>query len=398
VLSVVAGPDAGRVVEWTTKGLVIGRGDKADLTLADPSVSRIHCALEAKNGRITLSDRGSSSGTFVNGSQVTEVELKSGTNIQIGDSVIRIEIRNPDASTMVAPVAGPVSKLSELIGKSFGPFQLEAVIGTGKTGLVFRATDADKSRTVAVKVLSPQFSTTEEQKQRFIRAMKTTLQIRSKNIVEVLDAGKSGAYCWAAMEYVDGESLATLIQRTGIQGMMDWKKVWKVAVDVTQALHAGFVAQVLHRNVTPSNILLRSNDQTCLLSDYFLAKALEGAQAFDVTQPGHVVGDLAPERTIANGYVGTESDVFGLGATCYALLTGKPPATGNTMVEVLKSVREVVPVHPKSIQLSIDELFEGVVMKMIAKKPTDRFSTPATLLKELVRVGKLRGLNVDSIL
>ena len=86
---------------------------------------------------------------------------------------------------------------------------------------------------------------------------------------------------------------------------------------------------MVHRNVTPTNILRRTSDEVCLLGDFMLAKAIEGKLAQQVTQPGQIVGDvpyLAPERTLPDGEVDTRSDIYGLGATCYALLTGKAPA------------------------------------------------------------------------
>ena len=222
------------------------------------------------------------------------------------------------------------------------------------------------------------------------------LPIRSPRILRLYNAGKNGPYCWAAMEYVEGDNLADLIQRIGIDGMLDWKEVWRVAIDVAQALNTGFEHKIVHRNVTPKNILRRDSDKTCLLGDFMLAKALEGTLAQDVTQPGQILGELsylAPERTRGDAELDTRSDMYGLGATCYALLTGRPPFGGTSMVEIIKNVREQKPEPPKTYQLSVNELFQDLIMALIEKDPADRIETPAKLIKELLRIGKFNNLD-----
>jgi serine/threonine protein kinase len=134
----------------------------------------------------------------------------------------------------------------------------------------------------------------------------------------------------------------------------------------------------------------------CLLGDFMLAKALEGTLAQQVTQPGEILGELAylaPERTQADAEIDTRSDIYGLGATCYALLTGRPPAAGTSMTDIIQNIRDVDPEPPKKFQLSVDDLFQAVVMKMLAKDPGQRFETPAHLVKELLRVGKFKNLD-----
>jgi serine/threonine-protein kinase len=128
-----------------------------------------------------------------------------------------------------------------------------------------------------------------------------------------------------------------------------------------------------------------------------LAKALEGMFAQQVTRPGHFVGPLAymaPERTREDAAVDTRSDIYGLGATVYALLTGRPPFEVPSMVEMIQLIRSAEPIKPKKYQLSIPDLFEGTVLRMLAKRPEDRFQTPTELLKDLERVAKFNGITL----
>lgn len=399
-LIVIAGPDAGRSFELDPgQSLVVGRGEKSQARLGDPSVSRVHFEIGHHGDEITIADRGSSSGTYVNGKQFEKSAVEIGDVIQAGDTRMRLEQQALTERTM-APAMRPDTEeakpLPQLVGTELGPYKLKEIIGRGTSGLLFKAHDAEKDRIAAVKVLTPQFTANDEQRQRFVRAMKTMLPIKDDRIINLYNAGKNGPYCWAAMEYIDGENLSQLIERTGIEGMLDWKKVWLAAVDVARALHKGFQHKIIHRNVTPTNILRRRSDDACLLGDFMLAKALEGTLAQQVTQPGQILGDipyLAPERTRADAEVDTRSDLYGLGATCYALLTGRPPVSGDSLTELIQNVRDETPESPKKYQLAVNDLFQDIVMRLIAKEPADRFQTPADLIKELIRIGKYQGLD-----
>ncbi|MEM9942293.1 MAG: FHA domain-containing serine/threonine-protein kinase [Planctomycetota bacterium] len=399
-LTVIAGPDAGRSFDLEPEAsLVVGRGEKSQARLADPSVSRVHFEIGNHDGNVFVEDKGSSSGLFFDGQKISRSQIQVGGVIQAGDTRIRIEMAESTTATIAPGELAPVldaKPLPELVGTELGPYQIQSVIGKANSGMVFKGYDPAKDRTAAVKVLSPQFTNSDEQRQRFVRAMKTMLPVKSDRIVRLYNAGKNGPYCWAAMQYVEGESLSQVIDKIGIDGMLDWKKVWRVAVDVGRALLAGYENKIVHRNVTPTNILQRQSDEVCLLGDFMLAKALEGTLAQQVTQPGQILGEiayLAPERTQGDAEIDTRSDIYGLGATCYALLTGRPPISGSNMIETLKNVREEVPKKPKEYQLAVNELFQDQVMKMIEKDPSNRYQEPSSLISELVRIGKYNNLD-----
>ena len=400
-LNVVSGPAKGRFFDLDdSQTLVIGRGEQSDTRINDPSVSRGHCEVSVRDNRITIVDKESSSGTFVSGVSVQESQVDLGCLVRVGDTEFCVADANDEAVTtvvqQVAEVPVTSQSLPQLVGSQLGPYVLEEIVGSGNSGMVFRATDAEKSRVAAIKVLSPAYTSNDEQRQRFVRAMKTMLPVRSERIIRLYNAGKTGSYCWAAMEFIDGENLAEEIERIGIEGMLDWKKVWRVAVDIGQALNDAYQNKIIHRNVTPMNIIRRKSDEACLLGDLMLAKALEGTLAQQVTQPGQILGDipyLAPERTRSDAMVDTRSDMYGLGATCYALLTGKPPISGDVLTELVNNVRNEVPPPPKSIQLAVDDLFQDLVLKLLAKEPSQRYATPADLLKELLKIGKFNNLD-----
>ena len=398
-LKVISGPDAGRAFDiGPGETLIVGRGEKSDTRINDPSVSRVHFELVANENSFQVNDLGSSTGTFVNDRQIDSETIELGETIRIGDS--EMQVLTSDSDKTMPPTyiekATQIKPLSELVGTELGPYQLNEIIARGNSGMLFKATDTEKKRTAAVKVLSPQFTSTEEQRQRFVRAMKTMLPVKDDRIIKLYGAGKNGPYCWSAMEYVDGNDLATEIADIGINGMLEWKPVWSVAVDIARALQAGFEHKIVHRNVTPKNIVRRKSDKVCLLGDFMLAKAMEGTLAQQLTSPGQILGDipyLAPEHTKADASVDTRSDLYGLGATCYALLTGRAPVEGDTITEMISNSRNVMPEPPKKFQLSVNDLFQDVVMKLLAKNPDHRFATPSDLLQDLLKIGKFNNLD-----
>ncbi len=406
-LVVIDGPDSGRSFSLESgQTLRIGRGQASDTKINDARLSRVHCRIEVDQDGPQLFDDGSTGGTFIGGERITSWRLKPGDVIQIGDSKLRYMIEASDDETTLArglqnpppAKAGATPQLKDLVGQQFADYRLDEIITMGHSGMVYRGTDTKHNRPVAVKVLTPDLARSEEQKERFVRAMKSTLPIKHPNIVRLYNAGKKGPFCWAAMEYIEGESLISVIDRIGIEGMLDWREVWRVAMHIGAALAEAQNQQIIHRNVTPTNIMRRSADKVCVLGDLMLAKGLQGALAQQVTQPGQLIGDLpymSPERTQSDADVDGRSDLYGLGATLYALLTGRPPVEGEVLPVLVKNVREQVPESPKKYQLAINDLFADLVMRLLEKRPEDRYQTPGALIKDLDRIGTYNGLSAD---
>jgi serine/threonine protein kinase len=398
-IMVFSGPDKGQTFSLPS-GITfqIGRSQSTPTRLSDQTVSRVHCQIEFDGKRAVLMNV-SSKGTTVNGKEVTEHELRHGDLIRVGTTELRYQVTAiEEASTVLQPPSRPApAQLSELPGQVLSHYAIESIIAKGQSGAIFKATDTRDGQVVAIKVLQPEFSHNEAEMQRFIRAMKTVLGLEHPNLVKLLGAGKTGPFCWVAMEYVEGESLNKVIQRIGVAGMLDWKYGYRVAVQVARALEYAHGQSIIHRNVTPTNILLRTADKTALLGDLMLAKALEGSLAQQVTRPGELVGDvgyMAPERTRGTADIDGRADLYGLGATVYALIAGRPPFTGGALAELIIKIRSAEAEKPKKYQMSIPDLFQGTVMKLLSKRPEDRFQTATELITELERVGKFSGASV----
>ena len=126
---------------------------------------------------------------------------------------------------------------------------------------------------------------------------------------------------------------------------------------------------------------------------------MSGSLAKQITEPGQLLGELPylpPERTVDDAVVDSRSDIYGLGATCYALLTGSAPAKGQGLAQLLKSVREEIPQPPSKVALNIDSDFEMIVMKMIAKDPENRYANPSELIQALDLTSKKHNIEADA--
>jgi len=386
------------------RSLVLGRGSASDTKIADPKLSRIHCKLTLDRGRLFLADAGSAGGTFVHGKRVEKSQLISGDEVVLGDT--KISIANStglDEKTVVGVNRKTgdrktMAQLESLVGQTINRFLIERLESKGKNGVIFKGLDQADGKAVAIKVLNPQNAVDDRQQERFIRAMRTMLPIKHPHIVRLYRAGRQSGLCWAAMEWIDGVSLREIIDLIGVNGTLDWRDLWRIAVHVGRALAEAEKMKLVHRNVTPTNILRRNVDKSYLLTDLVFAKALDETDAASITRPGDMLGELqylAPERITNPGLADYRSDQYSLGVTLYVLAMGHTPYSAVDISSLLQQILTTNPKAPSTAALGFDDRFSDLVMRLISKDPADRYSSSVELLKDLSRVGKLGGLEAD---
>ena len=402
-LIVKSGPDQGLIVSLESgQTVLIGRGQEANPRLNDPSVSRKHLQVEVRNSAVKITDLGSSSGTYLNGERIQTGELKPGDKLQVGDTQFQLQHSADSATTVFRDPhkvkKAPGEEWAELVGKTIHTYEIQSQKAKGMAGVIFQAWDQKKNRKVALKVLPAETTQNEEEMQRFTRAMKTMFPVRHPNIIRIYNAGMWEGHPWVALEYFESEPLTKVIERIGTAGMLDWRTGFSVALQISRALEAAAEHHIIHRNISPENILYNRECNLAKLGDLMLAKALEGSQAQQITKAGELVGDvsyMSPERLLGQEQlIDCRSDIYSLGATVYALLTGRPPFEARSLPELVMKVRSDEAEKPKKYQLSIADLFEGVVLRMLSKRPEDRYQTPTALVHDLERVGKFQGLQI----
>lgn len=249
-------------------------------------------------------------------------------------------------------------------------YRLVEPIGRGTSATVWRGVDEHLKLDVAVKILHPQYSKDESRLRRFEREARALAALGDPAIVKVYDFGCDGDSYFIVQEFVHGTTLAA---RLAEEGPLDEQECRLVGSAVARALGVSHAAGIVHRDVKPHNVLLADDGRVCV-TDFGIARMVSLA---GLTQTGTVLGTaryISPEQ--AKGDTASErSDLYALGAMLYEMATGEPPFTGDTAVSVAeKHVREEVE-PPRVLNPELSEAYERIVMRCLAKSPTERFAT-----------------------
>lgn len=258
--------------------------------------------------------------------------------------------------------------------------ELHEEIGRGGMGVVYRARQPLLDRVVAVKVLMHAKFARPEERERFHREARTAARLKHPGIVGIIDVGDDEGVPWFSMEHVVGQSLEQIVREHPMEARLAARCVLRVADAVQHAHENG----VLHRDLKPSNILLDEVGHPHV-TDFGIARILSGEKG--LTRTGQVLGSpsyAAPEQA-QGGDADARTDVYGLGALLYHLLTGRPPFQGPTLDSILIQLREEDPVSPRRLTPSVPRDLETVCLKCLRKDPASRYATAAEVAADLGR-------------
>ena len=274
-------------------------------------------------------------------------------------------------------------------GTKLGPYAIVALLGAGGMGEVYRARDTRLERTVAIKILPPQFSSDPVRKQRFEREAKTISNLNHPHICVLHDIGHQDGIDYLVMECVEGETLAKRLKK----GPLPLQQVVKLGAQIADALDKAHRSGVVHRDLKPGNIMLTPTGAKLL--DFGLAKPANLAsgapltaastQATPVTQEGTVVGTfqyMSPEQ-IEGKELDGRSDIFPLGAVLYETLTGQRAFQGKNQLSVASAIFEKEPTPISSIKPMTPPALDHAIRRCLAKEPERRWQSAADLAGEL---------------
>lgn len=261
--------------------------------------------------------------------------------------------------------------------RSFGPYTNLVEIGRGGMALVYRATAPD-GRLVALKLLPPHVAGDATARARF--ELESTLGLNHPNIVRVNRWGIEQDIPFMEMDYIAGESLDRMVARAG---PLPPEQVAGILIDAGRALDYAHERGIIHRDVKPSNIILRT-DGRALLADFGVAKAI-GATAYTATtvRVGSVFF-MSPEQAIGAYELTKASDVYSLGVTAYYALTGRVPFEGNSDVAIARQHVEVRPRHVSDVRPAIPRRMGDVVMWALEKSPQQRPASAGAFARSFV--------------
>lgn len=268
----------------------------------------------------------------------------------------------------------------ESLGR-LGPYEVLELLGIGGFGIVLKALDTKLHRTVAIKVLSPALAMHATARQRFMREALAAAAVPHEHLVTIHAIEEAHMPPYIVMEYVSGLSLQQLIDR---EGPLPVAKIVRIGAQAAAGLAAAHRKGNIHRDIKPANILLENGVQRVKITDFGLARAADDAS---LTQSGVVAGTpqyMAPEQARGEA-VDYRSDLFSLGSVLYTMCTGRPAFRADSAVAVLKRVCEEQPRPIPEVNPDIPDWLVGIIHKLMAKSPADRFQSAQEVSELLER-------------
>ena len=272
-------------------------------------------------------------------------------------------------------------------GDQIGPYQLEAELGHGGMGQVFRARDSRLGRVVAIKVIRPELASDEEFQRRFKREARAIATLNHPHVCALYDIADHEGCVYLVMEYVEGETLDKVLARRALST----SEVLTLATEIASALAAAHGHNIIHRDLKPGNIMVTPFGAKVL--DFGLAKeaarldphAETTLATAALTEPGGIVGTpayMSPEQ-VASKPLDARSDIFAAGVILYEMLNGRRPFRGATNVETMAAILQATPEPLSGRGRGISHDLVETVNRCLQKSPADRFASGLELLQAL---------------
>src|SRR6266566_1100654 len=276
--------------------------------------------------------------------------------------------------------------------KDFGDYELLEEIGRGGQGVVYRARQKSLNRIVALKVIGLGHWATEAHVKRFRLEAEAAASLEHPGIVPIHEVGERDGSCYFSMQFIEGGQLdevvrsATADSSCGERAPMPIRQAVELIVKVARTVHYAHEHGILHRDIKPGNILLDANGEPHL-TDFGLARLLESEST--ITRTLEVMGTpsyMAPEQASGEtAKLSSGTDVYGLGAVLYQLLTGHPPFAGGTTYKTIRLLLNTEPRQPRLWNRKIDRDLSTICLKCLEKDPKRRYSSALALAEDLER-------------
>src|SRR5690349_4659358 len=271
--------------------------------------------------------------------------------------------------------------VAELLGE-LGDYELLEEIGRGGQGVVFRARQKSLNRTVALKVISLGQWASKAHLKRFRLEAEAAAKLEHPGIVPIHEVGERDGSCYFSMKFVEGGQLDEVVRRAP----MSIRQAAELIAKVARTVHYAHEHGILHRDIKPGNILLDQKGEPHL-TDFGLARLVETEST--MTRTLDVLGTpsyMAPEQATGNNAaISSATDVYGLGAVLYQLLTGQPPFAGGATYETIKLLLDTEPRQPRQVNPKIDRDLSTICLKCLEKDPKRRYSSAFALAEDLER-------------
>jgi serine/threonine protein kinase/TolB-like protein len=288
------------------------------------------------------------------------------------------------SATWVLPAASgarPVMPTNLAPGTAFGSrYRIEALLGEGGMGAVYKAYDTELGRTVALKLVRPELATSPQTMQRFKQELLLASKISHKNILRIHDLGDAGGVKFITMALVEGTDLSGLIEKGG---RLPFDRALKFTRQLCSALEAAHNEGVVHRDLKPQNILIDQSDNI-YVSDFGLAKSLE-SEATMMTRTGQILGTpryMSPEQVEARE-VDHRADIYSMGLIVYEMFTADIPFRGESAMQLMYQRVTAAPQDPRTIFPEMPDYLANIILKCLERDPARRYQTAREVLDDL---------------
>ncbi len=316
--------------------------------------------------------------------------LETGLGLLADQPVAGVDSSAEAAYSAEAAAKAGSAKVGERVPPSpmlmdFGDYELLEQIGRGGQGVVFRARQKSLNRSVALKIIGLGQWATKAHLKRFRLEAEAAARLEHPGIVPIHEVGERDGSCYFSMKFVEGGQLDEVAKREP----MPIRPAVELIAKVARTVHYAHEHGILHRDIKPGNILLDAKGEPHL-TDFGLARLVESESS--VTQTLDVLGTpsyMAPEQAVGNNaQVTGATDVYGLGAVLYQLLTGQPPFAGGTTYETIKLLLDTEPRKPRLLNPKIDRDLSTICLKCLEKDPKRRYPSALALAEDLERWAK----------
>jgi hypothetical protein len=267
-----------------------------------------------------------------------------------------------------------------------GDYEVIEQIGCGGMGVVFKVRDVALDRIAALKIIRHFGAADGEAMDRFFRGARLWARLNHPSIVSIYHVGQVDGMPYVVSEFIEGVDLSTMA-RAGAGGLSVRDAAGFIA-EVADALHFAHEQGVIHRDVKPSNIVIKP-DGHAVLVDFGLARSLSADDEASLSVVGAIIGTpsfMSPEQVEGrHDLLGPATDIYSLGATLYTLLAGRPPFHGRSTMETLRQIPEVEPEPPRRLNPTVPRDLEAVCLKALRKRPADRYATAHAMAEDLRR-------------
>jgi pSer/pThr/pTyr-binding forkhead associated (FHA) protein len=423
-LHVVAGPQTGRDFTFDQHDtFMIGRSEDVQFCLPhDRFFSRHHCLIEIAPPQAFLRDLGSTNGTYINGMRVEAAYLKSGDRIQGGETVFDVEVSSGlegdeekfiSTELSMVPVEclncrapsvveadHPNAQLSYICDRcreelkknpqTVPNYQIVRVIGQGGMGSVMLARSESTGEVVAIKTLLPEVAVSEQALKRFLREIEVASKLQHPNIVRFVEHGRHNGVVYLITEFVTGMDASRLARSNG--GKLNYPQVVRIIEQTLAALDFAHQQGFVHRDIKEQNILIHGDypESLAKLTDFGLSKSFKETGMSGVTMVGDVAGTIAympPEQVRDFKDVKPPSDIYAVGMTAYALLTGANALDIDSKAGIAETVKAIFekPIVPIRDRVpDVPARLASVIETALAKNVDQRWRTAGAMRTALM--------------